>query len=228
MENAPNGTFVLKITSTDADIGDNAMHVYSLTSNPDNRFAIDPYTGVMVVAGPLDRESRDEYILQLAANDGSYNAKTVMSIYILDANDNAPRFQQGAYTFSVAEKQIAGTPVGKVAATDVDAAGPNADIFYRFDPVTAAFDIDPATGVITTRGMFEFKMAGDEASPENVYPLLVEAADRGEPAMVATAMVTITVQQSNHNAPQFDQSQYSAAVSEDAVIGQSVVIVTAR
>jgi protocadherin Fat 4 len=113
-ENTPVGTFVLKITSTDRDVGDNALHVYTLTQNPDGKFAIDAHSGNMTVAGALDRERRDEYILQLAANDGSYNAETSVSIYILDVNDNAPQFEQQEYKFLLAELQPQDTNVGKV------------------------------------------------------------------------------------------------------------------
>ena len=227
-ENTPVGTFVLKITSTDKDIGDNAVHVYTLTQNPDGKFAIDPYSGNITVAGALDRESRDEYILQLAANDGSYNAETSVSIYILDVNDNAPQFQQKDYKFMIAELQPENTNVGKVSAGDLDASGPNSDIYYRFEPASGDFIINAGTGVISARKMFEFKPDGEESSPENTHHLTVVASDRGEPAMVTKATVTITVQQANRNAPVFDSTSYTAAVSEDAMVGSSIVMVTAR
>lgn len=64
-ENAEIGAFVIKITSSDQDIDQNANVTYSFTENPGEKFAIDPLSGNVTVVGHLDREEQDEYLLKV-------------------------------------------------------------------------------------------------------------------------------------------------------------------
>jgi len=64
-ENAEIGTFVIRITSSDLDIGQNANVSYSFSDNPGNKFTIDALSGNVTVAGYLDREEQDEYLLKV-------------------------------------------------------------------------------------------------------------------------------------------------------------------
>lgn len=79
-ENAEIGSFVIKVTSSDLDIGDNANATYNFTENPGNKFSIDPITGNVTVAGHLDREQQDEFVLKVAAVDGAWRAETPLTI----------------------------------------------------------------------------------------------------------------------------------------------------
>lgn len=38
----------------------------------------------------LDREERDNYLLNITATDGTFVAKAVVEVKVLDANDNSP------------------------------------------------------------------------------------------------------------------------------------------
>lgn len=42
------------------------------------------------VRKPLDREERDNYLLNITATDGTFAAKAVVEVKVLDANDNSP------------------------------------------------------------------------------------------------------------------------------------------
>lgn len=64
-ENAEIGTFVIRITSSDLDIGQNANVSYSFTDNPGMKFSIDTLSGNVTVNGHLDREEQDEYLLKV-------------------------------------------------------------------------------------------------------------------------------------------------------------------
>lgn len=64
-ENAEIGSFVIKITSSDQDIDQNANVTYSFTENPGEKFSIDPLSGNVTVIGHLDREEQDEYLLKV-------------------------------------------------------------------------------------------------------------------------------------------------------------------
>ena len=55
------------------------------------------------------------------------------------------------------------------------------------------------------------------------YFLTVQAQDGRSPALTGTALVNVTIEDSNDNAPQFSMSTFSAIVSEDAPIGCSAL-----
>ncbi|KPP64742.1 cadherin EGF LAG seven-pass G-type receptor 3-like [Scleropages formosus] len=101
----------------------------------------------------------------------------------------------------------------ELRATDLDAPS-NANIRYRFvgntSAVRTAFDIDPRSGLITTRGPV------DRETTES-YTLQVEASDQGrDPGPRSTTVrVFITVLDENDNVPQFSEKRYVVAVRED-------------
>jgi len=75
-ELAPTGSFVASITATDEDTGVNAqVHYDILSGNELKWFSMDPLTGLIVTAGPLDREVRDTIELSISARDGGPNPK---------------------------------------------------------------------------------------------------------------------------------------------------------
>lgn len=129
-ENAEVGTFVIQVTSSDRDIGQNANATYSFTENPGGKFYIDPVSGNVTVASAIDRELNDEYLLKVSAVDGSWRAETPLTITVQDENDNAPEFEQSHYVFNFPELQRSVAFVGQVTATDRDKQGPNSVISY--------------------------------------------------------------------------------------------------
>ena len=105
--------------------------------------------------GPLDREERASYQLKISARDGgqpSLVGEMVLSINVLDINDNAPRFTLPEYLARINESAETGSFVIQVSASDVD-EGDNKRISYFLSSNSAVadqFNIDEDTGVITT------------------------------------------------------------------------------
>lgn len=227
-ENAEIGSFVIRVTSSDQDIGENANATYSFTENPGEKFKIDPISGNVTVVGHLDREQQDEYLLKVAAVDGAWRSETPLTITIQDQNDNAPEFEHSYYSFNFPELQRDIVFVGQVIATDRDKQGPNSVISYSLQQPSDLFTVDPASGEIFSKRSLRYKYTQLEASPENTYSLTILATDNGKPPMSSECLVTINVVDANNNAPKFEQQEYLSPVPEDAVEGQQLLKVVAK
>lgn len=76
-------------------------------------FNIDP-AGQLTVAGKLDREIKDSYIVTVLAeteDDLPLSTFADITIKILDENDNAPTFESNPYYVEVAENIEEGTSI---------------------------------------------------------------------------------------------------------------------
>lgn len=227
-ENAEIGVFVIKVTSSDLDINENANATYNFTENPGNKFAIDPISGNVTVAGRLDREQQDEYLLKVVAVDGAWRQETPLTITIQDLNDNAPEFEHSYYSFNLPELQKNVAFVGQVTAADRDKQGPNSVISYSLQQPSDLFTIDPATGEIFSKRTIHYKHSQMESSPENMYAMTVLATDNGKPPMYSECLVNINIVDANNNPPKFEKRDYLSPVPEAADEGQRVVQIVAK
>lgn len=227
-ENAEPGSFVIKVTSSDPDIGENANATYSFAENPGHKFAIDPISGNVTVVGSLDRETQDEYLLKVAVVDGSWRQDTPLTITIQDQNDNAPEFEHSFYSFNFPELQRNFMFVGQVSASDRDKQGPNSVISYSSKHPSDLFSVDPASGEIFSKRPLRYKHSILDSSPENQYSLTVLATDNGKPPMYSECFVTINVVDANNNAPKFVQREYFSPFLSTAVVGQKITQVKAN
>lgn len=253
-ENADLGSFVIRVTSSDLDIGQNANATYSFTDNPGGKFSIDALSGNVTVVGHLDREEQDEYLLkvkkiassyarvkishprssihviklQVVAVDGAWRQETPLTITIQDQNDNAPEFDEESYHFHFPELQRRGAHVGHVMATDRDKQGPNSVISYSLLQPSDLFTVDPATGDIFSKRTLKYKHTQQESSPENLYSLTVVATDNGKPPMSSRVVIAVSVVDANNNAPKFEQRSYLSPVPEGYPIRKRVVMLVAK
>lgn len=91
------GTFVIRVTATDADDNENSRLSYHLVEgNHDNAFVIDPTdSGILKTNIVLDSEIRDTYKLTVMATDEGTPQMTGMAtirVIVVDVNDNRPSF----------------------------------------------------------------------------------------------------------------------------------------
>ncbi|XP_065591018.1 protocadherin alpha-5-like [Cyrtonyx montezumae] len=230
-ENSPlNSRFPLEGAS-DADIDSNAQLSYTLS--PSEYFALElqrtndrNVIPDLVLTRPLDRESLSEHRLVLTASDGGRPALTgtvLLVISVLDANDNAPQFNQSVYKVQLPEDAVEGTLVARVAATDPD-EGINSEITYaatNFIPLNGKdlISIHPRTGEIRLTGPLDF----EEAS---VFDFRIEARDKGTPPLSGHCSVELEVLDVNDNAPEVWVTSLSVPVSEDAALGTVVALLS--
>ena len=135
---------------------------YSLDDDAGGLFAIDATTGVVTVAGAIDREAASSYNITVRATSTDASSTTqVFTIAIGDVDE----FDIGAVSDSdaaantVAEDATVGTAVGITApASDADAT--NNTITYTLDDDAGGlFAIDANTGVVTVNGALDYETA---------------------------------------------------------------------
>ncbi|XP_065807162.1 cadherin EGF LAG seven-pass G-type receptor 1 isoform X4 [Labrus bergylta] len=225
-ENVAINTKVAQVEATDKDEGNNAKVHYSIISgNVKGQFYIHSPTGVIDVINPLDYEMIREYNLRIKAQDGGrpplINGTGMVVVQVVDVNDNAPMFVSTPFQATVLENVAIGYSVIHIQAIDSD-SGENALLEYRLTGTAPGFPftINNSTGWITV---------SDELDRETTefYTFGVEARDHGVPVMSSSASVSITVLDVNDNVPTFTEKTYALKINEDAVVGSSVLAVTA-
>ncbi|XP_037310909.2 cadherin-17 [Pungitius pungitius] len=115
--------------------------------------------GWLYLEKPLDWSREDHYTLMVEAlaDDEVVEGPVYVTINVLDVNNNAPFFNQSAYTAVVRENYPAGVPFLRVFALDHDdPETPNAQLSYSLvsqipnKHPTPLFQIDTNTGEIST------------------------------------------------------------------------------
>uniref|UniRef100_A0A8V5GG83 Uncharacterized protein n=1 Tax=Melopsittacus undulatus TaxID=13146 RepID=A0A8V5GG83_MELUD len=226
----PGSRFPLEGAS-DADVGANAQLSYSLS--PSEYFTVDVKSSdehrkslFLVLTNPLDRETMPVHHLLLTATDGGRPPLTgtmELLISVLDANDNAPQFNQSVYKVQLQENAAEGTLVARVNATDPDEGLNKMFTYSLVSSVPIArrdlFSIDPMTGEIRLTGALDFEDV-------RLHELQIEARDKGFPPLSGHCSVELEVLDVNDNAPEVWVTSLSVPVPEDAAVGTVVALLS--
>ncbi|KYO40015.1 hypothetical protein Y1Q_0014248 [Alligator mississippiensis] len=157
----------------------------------------------------LDREEVAQHNLTVVATDHGFprrSATQLLSVLVLDVNDEAPVFTQPDYEAGMRENLPSGTSVLQVRATDRD-LGANGEV--RYGGLSGGpFSIHPQTGLITTTRALD-------REEQELHVLTVYARDSGLPPNVAKATVRILVGDENDHAPHFESQSCSLEVPEN-------------
>uniref|UniRef100_A0A3B1K465 Cadherin domain-containing protein n=1 Tax=Astyanax mexicanus TaxID=7994 RepID=A0A3B1K465_ASTMX len=177
--------------------------IFSITGEgadkpPVGLFTINKTTGWLSVTKPLDRETKDKYVVR----DFNSVKEGPMEIIlcVIDQNDNMPIFTQNPFLGSVPEASLKEFEFMTVTATDGDdPETDNADIRYSIisqdppQPDPHMFAINSITGGIRVNS------DGLDREVRNYpeYTLLIKAADLAGNGLVSTGTAVITVTDSN-------------------------------
>lgn len=185
-----------------------------------NRFVINPDTGLISTAGPVNADIAPRFELDVITMDKKAETKVIVDV--LDVNNNAPEFQQTSYKASVDENVPIGTGVVTVEATDHD-SGENGYVTYSITNMSPQpFVIDYFTGVISTSEVLDYELM------PRIYSLKVRASDWGAPfRREVEASVTITLNNLNDNKPLFENVDCEVTVPRDHGVGEQITTVSA-
>ncbi|ESO89125.1 hypothetical protein LOTGIDRAFT_154208 [Lottia gigantea] len=226
-ENTRSGSYFADIQATDRDSGKFGQITYSINGG-DNKFAIDPSNGTLMVNGDLDRELKSQYFITVEAKDGGNRRSSIsLTVDLLDANDNYPVFQKDVYEVFVEENSNF-TRIVQVTATDNDERDTvNSFVSYR---IIKSIGDQLNNFAITTNGELVLTQFLDyEALPSGVVNISVIAEDHGAPRLKSNSTtIIITVTDKNECSPVFTATSYHKSVPEDILIDSVILTVTAN
>ncbi|XP_068133837.1 protocadherin gamma-C5-like isoform X20 [Hyperolius riggenbachi] len=216
----------------DVDIGTNSVIQYRLNPNPYFSLFVTKEDGrviaELVLDKILDREEISEHRLTLTAIDGGQpprSGSTLITVEVLDLNDNPPVFDQSRYKVSVREDTALKTVILKLNATDAD-EGINGEFTYSFDQRTShlakdLFDINAITGELFMKGPLDYETS-------NAYELFVKVTDKGSPKHEGRCRIQVEIEDVNDNMPEIIFNSQSKDVPENAPVGTVVGFITVR
>lgn len=220
-ESAQPGEFVARISVNDPDSKTEYSNVSVTLEGGEGHFGLatrDNIIYLVIVALPIDRESKPNYTLSVIATDtGSppLHASRTFHLRVTDVNDNAPEFDKDVYEADVLEVAEPGTSVFQITARDRD-EGDNSILSYSIvnTPTTYSnwFQIDSKSGLITTKSHVDCETASEPR-------LTIQAVDSGSPPLSSEATVKITIHDVNDNEPIFLQTFYNTTVPENVKKG---------
>ena len=211
------------IAGTDMDSGTNGSLSYAIAAgDPSGAFAIGRNTGIITVTGtpPLDYESASTIALTVTATDGGNPALADSATITITLNDvNEPPTAPDA-SFTIAEHSFNGVTVGAVEGSDPD-TGLNGSLRYELvgGSGSTAFTVNPINGTIVVADRTQLAFGINPT-----LGLTVEIKDRGTPALVHTASITINLTDINE-APGISAQSFS--IDENSVAGTLVGTVVA-
>ncbi|XP_030207359.1 protocadherin Fat 4 isoform X1 [Gadus morhua] len=215
------GDNVTVLPARDKDYGFNGDLRYSLEGGK-GKFSIDPKSGIVRVAAPLDRESDPGFSLLVVAQDQGQPARSAsvpLKVLVADINDNVPEFSRTEFYVDVKENASVGIVLLTLSAADPD-EGPNGTVTYSIrtqspSSTPAAFELDSSTGALRLALTLDFSVA-------QMYRLTVGAVDGGVPALVGNSTVVIRVVDVNNHPPQFIPDRFHVQVPENLRSGTVV------
>ncbi|XP_060904070.1 protocadherin beta-15-like [Labrus mixtus] len=214
----------------DADVGKNTVKQYSLQNNEHFVLSVRDDTDgsknvELVLDKELDREKENDLNLVLIAVDGGNPQRSGTAnihVSVLDANDNAPVFDQAVYKATLPENSALDTVVVTVSATDAD-EGVNGEVTYDFSRISERakkiFSLNSKTGEIKLKGALDFESSSK-------YEMRIDAKDGYGLSSDSKVMIDIT--DVNDNAPVIYLKSLTNPIPENLQPGTEVGIINVQ
>ncbi|XP_022242413.1 fat-like cadherin-related tumor suppressor homolog [Limulus polyphemus] len=225
-EDSKIGTSIVWLRASDMDRGLNAQLHFSLITDTRD-FHVDGVSGLLTINRTLDREKIDHYRLKIRVCDTGItqplSSTTLVNIWVLDVNDNRPKFSRRHYQTKIREDQPLWSVIMILSAHDPDLDMEGKVHYELKGNVTNTFQIDPEMGVVRLAGKLDF-----ESRP--VFNLTVVARDEGDPPLYSSTSLLVEVQDVNENehAPKFPSFAEEGKVLENQPKGTFVIQLNAR
>ncbi|KAI5625920.1 protocadherin Fat 3-like [Silurus asotus] len=208
---------VLKVRAVDADVSpENNRVTYSILDPAPAEFEV-WNDGTVRLRSRLNYNTASFYNFTVKAVDvGNLYDTATVTINVQDFDNLNPYFDHALYQAFIPENQVG--PFRAVMPENIKAQdgdmGINQTVVYNKITVTPNkyqpnFSIDENNGIISVTP------ALDREEIESIT-LLIQAAQQDDSAKIANAIVLVTVEDVDDNAPEFDQSNYTAVIPENS------------
>ncbi|XP_068133884.1 protocadherin alpha-3-like isoform X5 [Hyperolius riggenbachi] len=215
-EDSPQGTIVAIINVHDQDSSLNGKvncHITHASPFKIHRAFKGDFS--LTVNEQLDRESRSQYEVVIAARDEGSPPLSVLKtlkIDISDVNDNAPLFLQPVDTIFIKENNPPGSLVYTAKASDPD-IGQNSFITYSVIegavdgvPMSSYISVNPENGKV-------FALASFDHEQVTFFQCQIKATDAGIPPLSANLTLNIFIEDVNDNAPVFTMLFHTLSIN---------------
>ncbi|KFV97166.1 Cadherin-related family member 3, partial [Eurypyga helias] len=233
------GTVVANITAEDPDNEDSPSRLFYSIQSSGRYFSINPLTGVLQVAGRIDRDALSlrlhpniSLVVQVEDSpSGGHASEMEITIIIDDINDNPPECNPSTFRKETKENMAAGTFLLGLRnyCKDIDV-----------DPSNNRFNFTGLSGFGSNNFALESTGSGrlvmiesiDLENPANlgveVYSLTVRVQDTAFPNYSNMIYIYIRIKPVNEFFPVFSNLSYEFNVPEITKVGSSIGRVNAR
>ncbi|XP_035982282.1 cadherin-related family member 1 isoform X2 [Fundulus heteroclitus] len=227
-EDTPVGTQIYRLNGTDPE-GQEVRFGLSFDQGSKEYFRVDPKSGNITLVEKLDREEQDSVDVNISITDGRSEVVERVTIFVMDANDEKPEFQNMPAIIDVLETTESGKSIYKVEAVDRDTGSGGSVTYHLQTPQSSLFAIDINSGVLRIK-------SGQTLDYEKTktHFVTIVAKDGGgnlngnEQFMSSTATLTVNVIDAQDTPPFFIGTPYFGYVYEISVPGSEIFTVSAE
>uniref|UniRef100_A0A3Q4BFZ1 Cadherin-related family member 1 n=1 Tax=Mola mola TaxID=94237 RepID=A0A3Q4BFZ1_MOLML len=227
-EDTPVGTQVYVLNGTDPE-GDPLRYGLSFERGSIEYFRVDPKSGNVTLIQELDREKQGEISVLVSITDGRNKVVETVRVFVTDANDEPPEFQNLPFVINVPEDTVPGSSIYRVQAVDKDIGSGGSVSYYLQTSQFSKFTIDGHSGILRVK-------PGETLDYEttSTHFVTVVAKDGGgkykgkHQVLTSTATVTINVLDAQDMPPSFIGTPYFGYVYEVSVPGSEIFTVSAK
>ncbi|RVE76560.1 hypothetical protein OJAV_G00009860 [Oryzias javanicus] len=217
-------TEVFRVKAEDADSSPaNSQLTYSFTP-PSENFIV-AGTGAFILKKRLNYNEAHMFTFELTAQDfGGRNDTTTVVFNVKDSDNLNPYFSHSLYQAAIQENEngvFTDILPEAIKAQDGD-MGINVTVTYSISTVSpnayeGNFNIDPNTGVLSVATAFD-----REEMSSSIVSVSIKAAQTDDPLKTADAVVSVTVEDINDNAPTFESADYTETLLENSPVNAVV------
>uniref|UniRef100_A0A671Y0B4 Cadherin related family member 1 n=1 Tax=Sparus aurata TaxID=8175 RepID=A0A671Y0B4_SPAAU len=227
-EDTPVGTQVYILNGTDPE-GDPVRYGLTFEQSSKEYFRVDPKSGNVTLVQELDREKQAEISVTVSITDGRNKVVETVRVFVTDANDEPPEFQNLPFIIDIPENKAPGSSIYRVQAVDKDMGSGGSVSYYLQTSPFAKFTIDGHSGILRVK---PGEYLDYETTPTHF--VTVVAKDGGgkykgkHQVLTSTATVTVNLIDSQDMPPSFIGTPYFGYVYEVSVPGSEIFTVYAK
>ncbi|KAL2077724.1 hypothetical protein ACEWY4_027228 [Coilia grayii] len=234
-ENNVPGAYIHAVSAIDPDIGRNAHLNYSILECDIQGMSVKTYVSINNESGALyalrsfDYEQLKDFSFTVQATDNGIpelSSNATVNVIIVDQNDNAPSViaplgKNGTAREPLPRSAEPGYLVARIVAMDAD-DGENARLSYSIQRgnENGMFRMDWRTGELRTA-----RRVSAKRDPQQLYDLLIEVRDHGQPPLSSSASVMVTLVDSVVEGSSGDRS--GAAKAKDTSLDLTLILIIA-